>query len=336
MPRHLRLGPLAGLGLSLLLAGAPAHAKLFFVGSGADRPDASPGDGRCADARHVCTLRAAVMEANRNSGEDLIFLLADVQLSIPTATADEDGQEVDAAAGDLDVTDDLEVLGLWYRNAISGPGDEGPDAFRLFQLEENVRLGLHHLTLRDGRTSTRLDGLGGGVLNMDGELELSTVTLTGNEAYFGGAIFSRGELQIRDSRIVGNSSTAENGGAVYNVGLMEIRRTSIVDNSAEDGTVSSFNNVGEVLIVDSTIRQNGGFYPGGLENGGQMTVVRSTISHNVGSVGGILNDGMLTLVSSTVSHNRAVRDFLGPVRGGREHRRRRALYLLFDHRRERN
>ena len=43
----------------------PAHAAATFtVNSATDAVDATPGDGVCATAGSVCTLRAAIQEAN--------------------------------------------------------------------------------------------------------------------------------------------------------------------------------------------------------------------------------------------------------------------------------
>jgi CSLREA domain-containing protein len=44
----------------------------FLVNSPGDTPDASPGNGTCADALGLCTLRAALTEANWTAGEDRI------------------------------------------------------------------------------------------------------------------------------------------------------------------------------------------------------------------------------------------------------------------------
>ena len=48
----------------------PNVAMDFVVDSTADAPDATPGNGVCATAAGVCTLRAAITEANRNPGPD--------------------------------------------------------------------------------------------------------------------------------------------------------------------------------------------------------------------------------------------------------------------------
>ena len=60
----------------------------FTVVSAADTPDAAPGNGVCADASGKCTLRAAIAEANQDTGNDRVeFNLAGtppVTISIAT------------------------------------------------------------------------------------------------------------------------------------------------------------------------------------------------------------------------------------------------------------
>src|SRR5262249_4471441 len=61
-----KLGRLA-IGLAVLLPVA-AQAAQFAVNSTADAVDAAPGDGTCATSTGVCTLRAAIQEANALTG----------------------------------------------------------------------------------------------------------------------------------------------------------------------------------------------------------------------------------------------------------------------------
>src|SRR5438105_10307901 len=58
-----------------------AFPEIFVVNSTGDGDDAFPGDGQCETAvgNGVCTLRAAVEEANAHAGGDGIFF------SIPTS-----------------------------------------------------------------------------------------------------------------------------------------------------------------------------------------------------------------------------------------------------------
>ena len=55
-----------------MLLGAPAGAASFLVTSTGNGADANPGDGACATAGAVCTLRAAIQEANALAGADTI------------------------------------------------------------------------------------------------------------------------------------------------------------------------------------------------------------------------------------------------------------------------
>ena len=69
------LAALARLGVLLLgstLAVSPAHAATFVVDSTGDAPDATPGDTFCQTAGAVCTLRAAIQEANALALADVI------------------------------------------------------------------------------------------------------------------------------------------------------------------------------------------------------------------------------------------------------------------------
>jgi CSLREA domain-containing protein len=91
--------------LALLLA-PPLHAATFTVDSTGDTVDAVPGDGIYADAAGACTLRAAIQETNALVGADEIELPdGTYQLAIP-GTGEDAG-----ATGDLDVTDDLVLIG---------------------------------------------------------------------------------------------------------------------------------------------------------------------------------------------------------------------------------
>src|SRR3990172_13077563 len=59
------------LGGSLLTVG-PAQAATFVVDSTGDAADSVPGNGVCRAAGNVCTLRAAIEEANALAGADTI------------------------------------------------------------------------------------------------------------------------------------------------------------------------------------------------------------------------------------------------------------------------
>jgi CSLREA domain-containing protein/uncharacterized repeat protein (TIGR01451 family) len=118
----------------LALTVAPsAYALTFVVDSTSDEVDAAPGDAVCLTEGGSCTLRAAIMEANALPGADIIDLTAindpasPITLTIEgvdeTFVDSEPGAEApcvasieaNAAIGDLDITEDLEIFG-------AGPG----------------------------------------------------------------------------------------------------------------------------------------------------------------------------------------------------------------------
>ncbi|MCA9564639.1 MAG: right-handed parallel beta-helix repeat-containing protein, partial [Myxococcales bacterium] len=73
------------LSLLLLGTGFNASAATFVVNSSGDEPDSSPGDGDCLTDGSVCTLRAAVQEANSTPAVDTITFAISSQ-SIPVIT----------------------------------------------------------------------------------------------------------------------------------------------------------------------------------------------------------------------------------------------------------
>ena len=70
----------AGAALALLTAGlapmSPAAAASFTVNSSGDAGDANAGNGVCATAGNVCTLRAAIQEASALAGSDVVTVPA--------------------------------------------------------------------------------------------------------------------------------------------------------------------------------------------------------------------------------------------------------------------
>ena len=72
----------------LATSGESAAASMTFtVNSTGDTPDATVGDGVCADATGACTLRAAIQESNASGDKDTIgFAIPSAPLTIAPAT----------------------------------------------------------------------------------------------------------------------------------------------------------------------------------------------------------------------------------------------------------
>src|SRR5512143_2442107 len=111
----------SALALSLLLivsqslttvqAARQSTTSTFVVNSPSDVVDANPGDGKCetAPGDGVCTLRAAIMEANHTPGGATIHFglpgTVTYLLTIPKSGAD------DETTGDLNITNTLTLIG---------------------------------------------------------------------------------------------------------------------------------------------------------------------------------------------------------------------------------
>ena len=158
-----------------------------------DAGDANPGDGLCASAAGVCTLRAAIEESNAQPGLQVIALPHGVHL----------------VREFLEVTDDLVIFGSGPASSLIRRSEDG----RTFVVRPGASLRLESLTVS-----------GGGILG-DGDLIMRRVRMSGNtiENSFGGAILAGELLDIRDSSFDGNrsittSGSFNDGGAIFGIG----------------------------------------------------------------------------------------------------------------------
>jgi CSLREA domain-containing protein len=262
-------------------------------------------DGACLP--RDCSLREAVAAANQASGPNTITIPAGNYV-LALAGPGEDG----AASGDLDLTDDVTLLGVGseaggtFITAADGFGDRLVHALSGAVVIENLYLGggeadaggavrveeSADLTIRE----TRLDASkatgpdGGGLVFSEGTLILEASRLTrGCSAGAGGAVVSRGTATIRDA-VFEDNEAASQGGAIANSGTMTLTTTSV--NRAFAGT-------GPLCGV---VGQGDG---GGIYSSGDLTITDGDISRTEAtrSGGAIFTDGTLdiegTLIRST-------------------------------------
>jgi hypothetical protein len=243
--------------LLLCLSVAPARGAVFLLNSTSDFSDFAPGDGSCDTSPIVgvtiCTLRAAVQEANALPGDDVIQLLAH------TYRLDAAGLDTNAAAGDLDITSTIRIEG--GGRGVSVIEQSADD--RVFELPfmGDGNLTLVGLTLRGGDAGTNF---GGGVLVREGALSLDGVEITGNAARLGAGIFNMGTTQIVDSVIWGNSAEWRGGGiSSASLSAGGFPTTTLVVDSSTIGP-----NTAELLPKELE-----------LSNAGSATLTNVTVSH---------------------------------------------------------
>jgi CSLREA domain-containing protein len=315
--RGMRLRPWLGPVATVLFLAAPtaATAASFVVNSPLDAVDAARGDGVCATASGVCTLRAAIQEANELSGTHFIALLAGTY-TLTLAGRD----ELAAATGDLNIGSgrDIFILGAGLASTII----DANAIDRVFQ-STGGRLTVNDVTVRNGNPGTSFGGCiymgSGSTLTMN--RSVVTGCTTGSSGGGGIIMFgaSPSTLMLMDTTISQNTTTGSGGGVDLggNVAATIIRST-ISGNTASSGAgldffspggPSSTLNVANSTISGNTATAGGG---GGLfmtaSAGSTITLTNVTLASNASGGGGaIVNSGtgQLQIRNSIIANNTA-------------------------------
>ncbi len=311
----------------VLLTAAATSATVFTVTLATDAGDDLPGDGICAVAPddRRCSIRAAVQEANARPAEGpyvVILPAGTYSLTIPGDS------ENDAQRGDVDIRASIDLLGAGQDvTTIHGPAEQLDHALEVFP---PAVARLRGLTIQGG--------LGGGIQNRGGRLDVADCAIRGNRAFFGGGIANDGVLTLTHSVVADNVGGQGGGIIVFGDSLATIRHSRIEGNGdAQGGGIKVVN--GSLDLADSTVTGNLGGHGGGLNLIGDLpiTIQRSTIAHNHASLhpdppwhgygggiwnqatrvrldnvtlsdnwgqgGGIFNVGHITVTNSTIAHN---------------------------------
>lgn len=252
----------------------------FVVDSADDAVDDVPGDARCESISGLCTLRAAVMEANALPGAQRIRFASGIDtlpLQLPASPS--------ASGGDLDLTESLIISGNVADGRPLTHIQQGVPGERLFDVGPAAvgPLILRGLRLSGGDSGAAFAGalrVGGGSVTVESSELFDNVS-----SFAGGAVaVVAGTLNIIDSDLHANS-TDERGGAAF-VGsgaTLRITGSSLWNNQSVDGD----------LVALAAIH---------VEAGGALALVNSTIAENSA---GLLVDApsYLGIVSSTIAEN---------------------------------
>ncbi len=304
----------------------------FQVNSFLDTVDANPGDGVAVDSSGNTSLRAAIMEANAldDGGADTINLPAGTyQLTL--AGASENG----AATGDLDITDDVSIIGAGAATTIidaTGLNDRVLHAIRGTSTDR-IATELRDVTitggLAEGGSSDLFQDYGAGLyMDFYTDVTISNSVFAGNSAPrtgsntihgVGGGISNSGNLTILNSRFE-NNHASNSGGAIYVGGS---GATTVIRDSTFTGNVAGGGGAIEgrytMTIDNSTFVGNRGLVAAGTQgNGGAikhqsglLTITNSTISGNESIFGGGLH-----LVSNLRSYNNTITNNTAKWGGG--------------------
>ena len=281
--------------VSLLGAARPCRAAVFVVNTTLDFADPDLTDGQCGASTiggRLCSLRAAIQQANALPGESHQINVAAGRYDLTLAGADEDA----AATGDLDIAADVTIVGAGVPNGLCIPGSaflpagvptpggctslpagvagtviDGRGADRVFDVVSG-HVQISDLAIVGGRPPLRADGTaesGGGIRN-SGVLDLMNVVLDRNRADGGGGGIRNtevGRLLVTNSSVTNNISQC--GGGVWNVGWAALMGSYLAANTAVIGggvcTQSSLS-TGEIpfFMRDSTVVDNDADIGGGM------------------------------------------------------------------------
>jgi CSLREA domain-containing protein len=309
--RLMRAGAACSLAASVTLlafAGA-AQAAAFTVNSTADSSDASAGDTVCATATAVCTLRAAIEEANALAGADTITfalpnpstinltgapppILEQLTITGPGASALTVRRSSGGNYAVFSATTTTSISAMTITNGV-GEGTPGTVAGGVASSGNLTLDGV--VVTNNSASATATDGataIGGGVGVIGGSLTITRSTITNNT--------------VTTTITAGTATNAVGGGiGVLNAGAISVSDSTIAHNTATATGTGSSNTLAlgggigilqavSTSLTNITVSDNHAFATGGLPlpvGGGvgvfatPTTITSATIAFNEGGIG---------------------------------------------------
>ncbi len=312
--------------LFILALTISSSAATFTVNSSDDGADTTRGDGICASgANAVCTLRAAVQEANALAGDDVINF--DATLANQTITLSPNIANEIRIRSNI-VIDAAGLAGLVVARDVANSNS------RIFSVMSNSTVTMNNFTIAGGRILVDVASGGGGIFSRNSNLTLNNMTIQNNGVVAtgngGGIYVSGGTLNLNNSNVNNNFVTAATtgGGGVYatNRAVVNVNNSRISNNTALLDGGGILNTGGATLnLTESTVNSNFALgLGGGVANRAVALVVtranirRSLINGNspllgvVGTLGGgavsnvgtdVISDAIMTIANSTITNN---------------------------------
>jgi hypothetical protein len=244
------------------------------------------------------SFRQAVRDANASPGADeIVFNLPGDGMKTITITS-----------GQIEIADQLTISGL------------GRDRLTLTKSSSNRRLMRINLgatvTLR-GVTIANSENTNGSTIGNFGYLKIYDSTFKNNAGTEGGAIVNGSSRDsatnislFMDSVNFTNNTAINQGGAILNFATIIFGQSTFEGNTANSGGAVHNRKSGTLQLVSSTFVQNKAQTGGGIANEGDLLVVNSGFTSNIGLFqgGGILNRGTARIVSGVFRGNVAAGD----------------------------
>ncbi len=189
--------------------------------------------------------------------------------------------------------------------------DPGVTVSRVFYIDANDTVSISNMTIKGGDISANGNvdaGYGGGILVQSGTLNLSSSTVSGSKAWFGGGIslYNGTTSTINSSTISGNTATSSDAGGIGNFGSLTINSSTISGNSAPLGDGGGIYNSSNMKMISSTVSGNNATNGGGIYNMTNLTMISSTVSGNSATNGGGIYNfhwGLSFLLNTVIINN---------------------------------
>jgi len=252
---------------------AITYAGQIEVDSFEDAADARVADGLSRDVLGRSTLRAAIQTANRIPGLNTLVL----QPGIYELTIDGDNEN-SAATGDLDIRDDLVILGQGATVRIHGAND------RVFDVFDGASVELFDLTIEGGQSATR----GGGLRVNGGTVSIDRSLFVGNNAMTGGAIAMTGGSLILTNVTLSGNEAIQGGALNVTDGIARLSHVTITNNSASDSTGGIAKHSRATMVLDNSIvaGNSGGTSP---DVRGGFTLSEFNVIGQLGATNGLID-----------------------------------------------
>ena len=174
-------------------------------------------------------------------------------------------------------------------------------------------------------TPTYPPGDGSRIFYIYDEVEISNLTLRNGDAQqFGGAIYTSGDLTLRNMTIMENSAIDRGGAIFVNGGTLLMENSAVIDNDSSTDGGGIYIQSGVVTLSNSTISGNTSeLRGGGIANyGGYLTIQYSTVTLNTalpskgGGVASFRDGYAETYVRSSIIAGNAYNDDIQHVMTG--------------------
>jgi hypothetical protein len=290
---------------------APTFTVNYPFDVPADLNDTDYSVCRTASNNSICTLRAAIMKANRfaGGGATIIIPAGAYTLTVTTPPPNDD------LIGDLNITQTTTIIGAGMNSTFV----DGGAIDRVFRIVSGT-VTISNMTVRDGEVDL---SFGGGIANF-AALTLTNVHLTRNFAVFGGGFANLGGTAVLNNSLIDNNLTpsGNGGGGIDNESGTLIVNNSVIANNRADGgagggIINERNYSGlpaDVTLNDTSVSGNhaqlgAGIFAGNSNGSANLTLNRSTINANSASQDGggiyVYTSTLLTINNSTLSANSA-------------------------------